>query len=100
MAADFSVSAFSTQSFLRCTQFVGNTENNAFPVCRGTGIQREHVAENHIAFNLSQGEIPGSILESKFRMEKTVEAMTFIGYMPVIEKIVMQQGAANQYTFI
>ncbi len=100
MAADFSVPAFSTQSFFRCTQLIGNTENDAFRVCGRTGIQRKHVAENHIAFDFSQSEIPGSILKSKFGMKKTVETMALIGYMPVIEKVVVQQGAANQNTFV
>ena len=58
------------------------------------------MAENHVTLDFSQGEIPGRILEGPPRMKETMETVGSVGNMPVVEKIIMQESAADQSPFV
>lgn len=95
MSADVPVTAVPAQRFLGRTQLVSDAEDYTFPVCRRAQIQREHMPENHVPFNFPKGEIPGGIFPGLPGVKKSVKAVALVRHMPVIEKIVVQQGAPD-----
>jgi len=60
------------------------------------GTQRKHVAQNHIAFDLTDSEITLRILECTLGVMKSMPPVVFTPDMPVIKEIVMKQSASDQ----
>ena len=55
---------------------------------------------NNILLNLIQAGIPHRVAQSGFRMGEAVQLMLSRRFMPVIQKIIMQQGTPHKRTGI
>lgn len=56
--------------------------------------------EYHILLNSVYSEVTSGIYQRAARMCKGMQPMALIGYMPIVQKIIVQQCAANERTQI
>lgn len=79
---------------------IHKTDQEALTVYRGQGHQREHMADDKIAFDAGQSEILFGIAERYVGVAEAGKPVRGVGVVPVIEEVVMQQGSTHQRWFI
>lgn len=55
---------------------------------------------NHVVLNCANFKIPRGILGSALGMPKAMQSVAWIGVMPIVQKIVMKQGAADKLALV
>ena len=60
----------------------------------------EHVPQDHIPLDRAQGKVPLGVLQRPGGVVHPVPAVAGILMVPIVEKIVVQQGAAHQCALI
>ena len=90
----------SDDGLFRCTDLICQTYQPGFFTHWWNDIKRKHMPRNDVFFPSGQFKIIFCILKRTSCMDKTVKSVSRIFFMPVIQKIIVQQCAANERTQI
>ncbi len=76
--------------------FIGKAQYQAFAAFRHDEVKREHVRENHILFDRVRREVALGVFERAAGVTEAVEAMRFIRFVPVVQKIIVEERSAYE----
>ncbi len=77
-------------------ELVGNADNDAFAVGRRNRSQREHMMFDNIGFQCVKPPVLNCVFQGDSRVAEAMPANAFVSVMPVIEEVVVKQGADKQ----
>ncbi len=80
----------------QCAPFIRQAHNPCLATRRWHRHQRKHMARDNIPLARRQLKIFLRTRQGKKRVAKSMQSMARVGVVPVIEKVIVQQGPAQQ----
>lgn len=84
------------KGLIQAAALIHHTHQQGLPAAGRRKGQGEHVMLDNVRLNRIDGDILPGVAKGPVGMVKAVELMAFVALMPVVEKIVVEQRAADQ----